>query len=578
MTDDSHHLIRAVCNCSVMVNLRYAIVLVGLCICLLSAGCTTTHDEPAATPEDVEMMALLERADTEISAGLAQLQESNRESAAKLSDTGIAGEAADQVLQEKLAGASPYVVSSLIIDVEGVVTAAAPVHYNTIVGTDLGYQPEVQYANEVKEPILSHIFMLEEGFPGISLSYPVFSDDNLYLGYTDLTFRPEIFLRQYFRPITEETGYEFTVIQTDGNTLYETNAEEVGKNILTDPLYEGVRDVAERVVAEPSGQGEYTFWDMNWEREVVREIYWSTLTFDGTEWRVAVIRNVGDGASPAPVSTPRADEALDADIASMTSFVEDAAAFARQNGRDAALASFNDPEGDFIDGELYVFAYDMNGTTLALPYQSGVVGENRMSLADENGLEIVKSFVDLAKRGGGSLYYTYPNPVDGYQKQLKLVTIRPVDEEWFVGSGIYVPEMNVALNQTSIDTLAARVKEAQAFALTSSAYETDDELFAAMNEEFGTGADYVFAYDMNGTCLSLPFQPEMTGIDRLNFTDAYGVEAVKLEIDAAQRGGGYVYVVYENPDTGNEELKFCYVAPVMDDWFVGSGVYGGEVV
>ena len=219
----------------------------------------------------------------------------------------------------------------------------------------------------------------------------------------------------------------------------------------------------------------------------------------------------------------------------------------------------------------------MNGSALAHPYQPGIVGENRMALADENGLEIMKSFVDLAARGGGLIYYTFPNPSSGYREQLKLVAIEPVDDTWFVGSGIYIPEMDVALNQTAIDALVTRVKEAQTFALTSSAYSKEEGIFPSMNEEFGTGADYVFAYDMNGTCLNLPFQPEMTGVDRLNFTDSYGVEAVKLEIDAAQRGGGYVYVVYENPDTGNEELKFCYVAPVLDDYFVGSGIYAGFV-
>lgn len=559
--------------------MKYAMVLVALCICLLSAGCTTTPDEPAAAPEDAEMTALLERAGTEISTGLSQLQESNRESAQKLSETGIEGDAAANVLQEKLAGASPYVISSLVIDTEGIVTSAEPVHYETIVGTDLGYQPEVQYANGVKKPVLSGIFMLDEGFPGISLSYPVFSGDNTYLGYTDLTFRPEIFLRQYFRPLTEETRYEFMVLQTDGMILYETNEEEVGKNALTDPIYQAteIPKLGELIVAEQSGRGEYTFWDMDWKGEVPRELYWSTVTFDGTEWRVAVIRDMDAPSSPTPVSTPRSDEVLDEDISSMTSFVEDAAAFARQNGRDVALASFNDPEGEFIDGECYIFAYDMNGTTLAHPYQPGVVGENRKDLKDKNGLEIHKSCMDLAARGGGYLYFTFVNPSENYREELKIVAIRPVDETWYVGSGIYVPEMNVALNQTAIDTLVSRVKEAQAFALTASAYENDSELFAAMNDKFGTGADYVFAYDMNGSCLSLPFQPEMTGNDRLNFTDAYGVEAVKLEIDAAQRGGGYVYVVYENPDTGNEELKFCYVAPVMDEYFVGSGVYAGVV-
>ncbi|WP_165078018.1 cache domain-containing protein, partial [Methanogenium sp. MK-MG] len=562
-----------------MVNRISVIVLAGLCLCLLSAGCTTP-DEPAGTPEDAKMTALLERATANVSAGLSQLQESNAESADKLSETGIRGDAAGEVLQKKLAGASPYVISSLVIDPEGIVTAAAPAHYETIVGTDLGYQPEVQYAHAVKKPVLSHIFLLEEGFSGISLSYPVFSSDGIYLGYTDLTFRPEIFLRQYFCPLAEATGYEFMVMQTDGRILYETNEEEVGKNTFTDPLYQSteIPKLAETIVAAASGRGEYTFWDRDWSREVQRELYWSTISFGETEWRVAVIRDISTTSSPTPVPTPRSDGALDEDISSMTAFVEDAAAFAQQNEKSVALAAFNDPEGEFIDGELYIFAYDMNGTTLAHPYQPGIVGEDRVALADENGLEIMKSFVDLAARGGGYMYYTFPNPVEGYQKQLKLATIRPVDGDWFVGSGVYIPEMDVALNQTAIDTLVSRVKEAQAFALTSSAYSKEEGIFAAMNDKFGTGADYVFAYDMNGTCLSLPFQPEMAGRNRLNFTDSYGVEAVKLEIDAAQRGGGYVYVVYENPDTGNEELKFCYVLPVMDEYFVGSGVYAGKVV
>ncbi|WAI01569.1 cache domain-containing protein [Methanogenium organophilum] len=561
-----------------MVNRFSVLVIVGVCLCLFSAGCTTSPDA-TVTPGDNEMTVLLDCAIANVSSGLSQLQESNAENAKELSQTGITGVAANTLLQEKLTGTSPYVISSLAIDPEGIVTAAAPAHYEIIAGMDLGYQSEVQYANEVKEPVLSGIFMLEEGFPGISLSYPIFSDTGAYLGYTDLTFRPEIFLRQYFRPITKETGYEFMVLQTDGTILYETNEEEVGKNTFTDPLYQSteIQILAEKVVAESSGRGVYTFWDTDWKKEVSRELYWSTVTFDGTEWRVAIIRDINTSLSPTPLPTPRSDTVLDEDILRVESFVEDAAAFAQQNGRDVALAAFNDPEGDFIDGELYIFAYDMNGTTLAHPYQPGIIGENRTAVVDGNGLEIIKCCRDLAARGGGYLYFTFPNPSDSYRDELKLAAIRPVDDTWYVGSGIYIPEMNVALNQTAIDTLIGRVKEAQAFALTTSSYGDNTEIFVAMNEKFGDDANYVFAYDMNGTCLNLPFQPEMTGTDRLNFTDAYGVRAVELEIDAAKRGGGYVYVVYENPDTGMEELKFCYVAPVMDMYFVGSGVYAGAV-
>jgi len=103
---------------------------------------------------------------------------------------------------------------------------------------------------------------------------------------------------------------------------------------------------------------------------------------------------------------------------------------------------------------------------------------------------------------------------------------------------------------------------------------------AAFNDPNGTfveGDMYIFAYDMNGTTLALPFQPELIGSNRLNFSDTYGVKIIPWEISAAQRGGGFVYVDYLNPDTGAVGLKLCYVAPVDDEWLVGSGIYTGRV-
>ncbi|HUU75217.1 MAG TPA: cache domain-containing protein [Methanoregulaceae archaeon] len=74
-------------------------------------------------------------------------------------------------------------------------------------------------------------------------------------------------------------------------------------------------------------------------------------------------------------------------------------------------------------------------------------------------------------------------------------------------------------------------------------------------------------------CVALPFQPEYIGTNRLDFADTYGVEILRWKISAAKRGGGFVYVQYLNPDTGDAGMKLCYVAPVDDEWFVGSGIY-----
>lgn len=48
-----------------------------------------------------------------------------------------------------------------------------------------------------------------------------------------------------------------------------------------------------------------------------------------------------------------------------------------EQGRDAGIREFNDPSGTFSDPEMFIFAFDMNGTLLANPYFPGLVGQNR---------------------------------------------------------------------------------------------------------------------------------------------------------------------------------------------------------
>jgi len=256
----------------------------------------------------------------------------------------------------------------------------------------------------------------------------------------------------------------------------------------------------------------------------------------------------------------------------LTRFVDNAAAYAKERGKESALREFNDQNGTFVAGNSYVFAYDMNGTTLALPYQKSLLGTNRIGLADSNGVEFIDRMIELSRDGGGSLYYLYPNPADNFREEFKLSSVRPVDNNWFVGAGIYLPELPAGFNSTERDELVERVNKARGYALLHGA----DKAIADFNDRngvFAKGSRYIFAYDNNGTTLALPFQPEVIGSNRLNFSDTYGVKITAWEISAAQGGGGFVYVDYFNPDTGLAGLKLCYVAPVDATWFVGSGIY-----
>lgn len=143
-------------------------------------------------------------------------------------------------------------------------------------------------------------------------------------------------------------------------------------------------------------------------------------------------------------------------------------------------------------------------------------------------------------------------------------------EEGF--TGIYLPGVPAGFNESEKDELVKRVKNARDYAHANGKAEA----VAAFNDpegHFADGANYIFAYDNEGTTLALPHQPEMIGTSRFVFTDTYGVKIIQWEVSVAKQGGGFVYIHYFDPDTGDTRLKLCYVTPVNDQWFVGSGIY-----
>lgn len=121
----------------------------------------------------------------------------------------------------------------------------------------------------------------------------------------------------------------------------------------------------------------------------------------------------------------------------LTNFVESALKYAKDNGKDKALQAFNDKNGGFFKGSLYVFADDFAGNTLALPVQPELIGKNRIDIVDPNGIELVRDMVDLAKNGGGFIYYIYPDPERNMTQRFKLSYVSKVDDAWWLAAGVY---------------------------------------------------------------------------------------------------------------------------------------------
>jgi cytochrome c len=163
--------------------------------------------------------------------------------------------------------------------------------------------------------------------------------------------------------------------------------------------------------------------------------------------------SAGCTQAPSPVTTPVPTPAITATDAvvpvstaaapkittreEMVAFVKEAVAYAKANGRDKALAEFSDRNGSFFRGELYIYAYDINGTTIGHPVNPEKIGVNRLNEKDAEGNLFITDLRNAATNGTGFVTYYYINPTHNNSVEKKLGYAVSVDPTWFLGSGIY---------------------------------------------------------------------------------------------------------------------------------------------
>ena len=124
------------------------------------------------------------------------------------------------------------------------------------------------------------------------------------------------------------------------------------------------------------------------------------------------------------------------DSAEAIAMVKKAVAMVKESGRDKAIAAFNDPNGAFKKGDLYIFVTGMDGKMLANGANARLIGKDLVNLKDSDGKFFVQSYIELAKtKGQGWVDYKWVNPQTKAIDQ-KSSYIEKVDD-MIVGCGIY---------------------------------------------------------------------------------------------------------------------------------------------
>lgn len=273
--------------------------------------------------------------------------------------------------------------------------------------------------------------------------------------------------------------------------------------------------------------------------------------------------------------------------ADLTKFVNNAASYAQENGKEKALAAFNDPKGRFADGELTLIAADYNGTVLANSITPETANEhiNLINYHDPDGVTTIREMRDLALQGGGISYTVAAVRKDNktwYAPKIDYAV--PVDKTYWIFSGIIVPDYE-QLREGNLTGISVRnhtrteLYDLVDKAVTYAQANGKEKALAEINNPAGAfvhGDLFVWAEDFKGTVLADPYWKEGIGKNWMDTTDPYGAKTTVVSINAITSGTGFTHNMFPDTTAGHTKSipKLVYMKQVDDTWWIGGGIYG----
>jgi len=116
--------------------------------------------------------------------------------------------------------------------------------------------------------------------------------------------------------------------------------------------------------------------------------------------------------------------------------VKKAIELTKNDGKEKAFAEINNPQGKFVDRDLYIFVYDLNGKCVAHGFNKKMIGKDLFEMKDPDGKYFVKERIEIAKtKGKGWQDYKFTDPITK-KIEPKTAYVERIGD-LIVGCGIY---------------------------------------------------------------------------------------------------------------------------------------------
>lgn len=267
---------------------------------------------------------------------------------------------------------------------------------------------------------------------------------------------------------------------------------------------------------------------------------------------------------PAWAEQPRHENTSERSEAKRVQVLLDkAVAYYKEKGDDA-LAAFS-RQGEFVDGEYYIFVVSSEGKMLASGGSSSVlIGQDVTGLRDASGKPFMRDLLVSAKsQGAGMVEYRWLNRTDG-KVEPKTTLFRKVGDK-IIAAGYYLPRSSPqeakGMLDLAVDTLKKEGPAAFDRFNDAKGPFVHDDLYV-----FVVGLDDAKFYAHGAT-------PSLVGKPGAELRDAQGKEIIKEMIVVAKaKGSGEIGYVWRNPVTNKVETKHSMVQKV-DKYMLGVGYY-----
>jgi len=128
----------------------------------------------------------------------------------------------------------------------------------------------------------------------------------------------------------------------------------------------------------------------------------------------------------------------DAAATAVKDMVERGVIMAIVEGEEAALAAISDPNGPFIDGDLYLFAGLVSDVIMVAHPYSSLLNQDLSTYEDDHGNFLFANFVAVASdAGAGWSEYWWPKPNEEEASRKLTYIMKVAGLDLYIGCGYY---------------------------------------------------------------------------------------------------------------------------------------------